>query len=49
MALGFAFLGGLILNLMPCVFPILSMKALALPPTPPAGRAPRAWRSWPAC
>ena len=30
LALGFAFLGGLILNLMPCVFPILSMKALAL-------------------
>ncbi|MCC6919300.1 MAG: thioredoxin family protein [Alphaproteobacteria bacterium] len=30
MALGFAFLGGLILNLMPCVFPVLSMKALAL-------------------
>ena len=29
-ALGFAFLGGLILNLMPCVFPVLSMKALAL-------------------
>ena len=29
-ALGFAFLGGLILNLMPCVFPILSMKAAAL-------------------
>jgi thiol:disulfide interchange protein DsbD len=29
-ALAFAFLGGLILNLMPCVFPILSMKALAL-------------------
>ena len=27
---GFAFLGGLILNLMPCVFPILSMKAAAL-------------------
>lgn len=26
----FAFLGGLILNLMPCVFPILSMKALSL-------------------
>lgn len=25
-----AFLGGLILNLMPCVFPILAMKALAL-------------------
>ncbi len=29
-ALGFAFVGGLILNLMPCVFPILSMKAAAL-------------------
>jgi thiol:disulfide interchange protein/DsbC/DsbD-like thiol-disulfide interchange protein len=29
-AIGFAFLGGLILNLMPCVFPILSMKALSL-------------------
>lgn len=29
-ALAFAFLGGLILNLMPCVFPILSMKAVAL-------------------
>jgi thiol:disulfide interchange protein/DsbC/DsbD-like thiol-disulfide interchange protein len=29
-ALGMAFLGGLILNLMPCVFPILSMKALSL-------------------
>lgn len=27
-ALGFAFLGGLILNLMPCVFPILSIKIL---------------------
>ncbi len=29
-ALLLAFLGGLILNLMPCVFPILSLKALAL-------------------
>lgn len=29
-ALGFALLGGLILNLMPCVFPVLSMKALSL-------------------
>ncbi|MBV9553598.1 MAG: thioredoxin family protein [Alphaproteobacteria bacterium] len=27
-ALGFAFLGGLILNLMPCVFPVLSLKLL---------------------
>ena len=30
LAVAFAFLGGLILNLMPCVFPILSMKAAAL-------------------
>jgi len=29
-ALLFAFIGGLILNLMPCVFPVLSLKALAL-------------------
>jgi len=29
----FAFLGGLILNLMPCVLPILSMKALSLTQT----------------
>lgn len=29
-ALFFALLGGMILNLMPCVFPILSMKALSL-------------------
>jgi thiol:disulfide interchange protein len=29
-AAGFAFLGGLILNLMPCVFPVLFIKALAL-------------------
>ncbi|HXZ67796.1 MAG TPA: thioredoxin family protein, partial [Alphaproteobacteria bacterium] len=28
-AIAFAFLGGLILNLMPCVFPVLSMKAIA--------------------
>ncbi|MFN4288768.1 MAG: protein-disulfide reductase DsbD family protein [Brevundimonas sp.] len=29
-AVGLAFLGGLILNLMPCVFPVLSMKAASL-------------------
>jgi thiol:disulfide interchange protein DsbD len=29
-ALLFAFLGGVILNLMPCVFPVLSLKVLAL-------------------
>ncbi|MDE2517041.1 MAG: thioredoxin family protein [Rhodospirillales bacterium] len=28
--LGLAFLGGLILNLMPCVFPVLAMKAMGL-------------------
>ena len=30
LAAAFAFLGGLILNLMPCVFPILAMKAASL-------------------
>ncbi len=29
-AVGLAFLGGLILNLMPCVFPVLSIKVLGL-------------------
>jgi len=29
-AILFAFVGGLVLNLMPCVFPVLSIKALAL-------------------
>ncbi len=33
-AILFAFAGGLILNLMPCVFPVLSMKALALAAKP---------------
>ncbi|MEB3214364.1 MAG: thioredoxin family protein, partial [Leptolyngbyaceae bacterium] len=28
--MGLAFLGGLILNLMPCVFPVLSLKALSI-------------------
>lgn len=28
--MAFAFIGGLILNLMPCVFPVLAMKALSL-------------------
>lgn len=28
--LGFAFLGGLILNLMPCVLPVLSLKVMTL-------------------
>ncbi len=30
LAVAFAFLGGLILNLMPCVFPVLSIKILSL-------------------
>ena len=30
MAMAFAFLGGIVLNLMPCVFPVLSLKALSL-------------------
>ena len=29
-AMLFAFIGGIVLNLMPCVFPVLSLKALAL-------------------
>ena len=29
-AILFAFIGGLVLNLMPCVFPVLSLKALSL-------------------
>jgi DsbC/DsbD-like thiol-disulfide interchange protein/cytochrome c biogenesis protein CcdA len=35
--LGLAFLGGMILNLMPCVFPVLAMKAVALAGTPRSG------------
>ena len=30
LVLGFALLGGLILNLMPCVFPVLSLKAISV-------------------
>ncbi len=37
---GFAFLGGLLLNLMPCVLPVLSLKVLAL--VEQAGQSPRA-------
>ena len=38
-ALLFALLGGLILNLMPCVFPVLSLKALALAQSADQARA----------
>jgi thiol:disulfide interchange protein/DsbC/DsbD-like thiol-disulfide interchange protein len=37
-ALLFAFVGGMILNLMPCVFPILSLKALSFAGADPARR-----------
>ncbi|HSU05257.1 MAG TPA: protein-disulfide reductase DsbD domain-containing protein [Acetobacteraceae bacterium] len=37
--LALAFLGGLILNLMPCVFPVLAMKAIGLAETAAHGRA----------
>jgi len=37
--LGLAFLGGLILNLMPCVFPVLAMKAIRLADGHARGRA----------
>jgi thiol:disulfide interchange protein DsbD len=42
-AFAFALLGGLILNLMPCVFPILAMKALSLVHGLGA-QGPGAWR-----
>ncbi len=38
-ALGFAFLGGLILNLMPCVLPVLFIKALGFAQASQASRA----------
>jgi thiol:disulfide interchange protein DsbD len=38
-AIGLAFLGGVILNLMPCVFPVLFLKGLALVQTAGAGGA----------
>lgn len=40
-AIGLAFLGGLILNIMPCVLPVLSVKALALAGGAHTGRAKR--------
>jgi thiol:disulfide interchange protein DsbD len=38
-ALGLALLGGIILNLMPCVFPVLSLKVLALARHAEGGRS----------
>lgn len=40
-ALGFAFIGGLILNIMPCVLPVLSVKALAFAGGVQVGQARR--------
>ncbi len=40
-AIGLAFLGGVILNLMPCVFPVLFLKGLALVQTAAAGETAR--------
>ena len=40
-AMGLAVLGGILLNLMPCVFPVLSLKALALAKKADAERAER--------
>lgn len=40
-ALGSAILGGLLLNIMPCVFPILSLKALSVARTGGVGNAAR--------
>ena len=42
LAIAFAFIGGLILNLMPCVFPVLSMKATSLAGHAGEARAARA-------
>ncbi|MGD9810328.1 MAG: protein-disulfide reductase DsbD family protein [Sphingobium sp.] len=41
LALGGAILGGLLLNIMPCVFPILSLKALSLAKSGGGGAAAR--------
>ena len=41
LAIAFAFLGGIILNCMPCVFPVLSLKALSLAKDAGDGRARR--------
>ncbi len=40
-AIGFAFLGGLILNIMPCVLPVLSVKALSFAGGAHGGQARR--------
>jgi thiol:disulfide interchange protein/DsbC/DsbD-like thiol-disulfide interchange protein len=38
-ALAFAFIGGLVLNVMPCVLPVLAMKALSLASSAERGKA----------
>lgn len=44
-ALVFALLGGLVLNVMPCVFPVLSLKVLSLVGSEPQPAATRAGRA----
>ncbi len=41
----FAFLGGLLLNLMPCVFPVLAMKAVSLAKLSGAARGTVRWQA----
>lgn len=45
LALLFAFLGGLILNLMPCVFPVLAIKVLGLAEQADLRLGARAWHA----
>jgi thiol:disulfide interchange protein DsbD len=51
LALAFALLGGLVLNLMPCVFPVLAMKAASLAGmrTSAVRRGCAGWRSRRGC
>lgn len=46
LVLVFAFLGGLILNLMPCVFPVLSLKAMSVLRSQDQGAAHRRHHAW---
>ena len=45
-AVGLAFLGGIVLNLMPCVFPVLSLKALELVHASQADLPTQRRRAW---
>ena len=43
LAIAFAFIGGLILNLMPCVFPVLALKAIGFAGTAHESTGKRLW------